>query len=155
VCSSAAEFSELEASTDLPLEDLLHRCHDAWRGLGFFKCNDSYIGLASPSVEEGDIVCVLLGCDEPVILRKQPLSGSETPETWEVVNVALVIGLVEGEAIYGDNLSFRWHPVHSPGITSKAEYIDGEPLGMLDTETQTVVTNPADFLAKMGIQVEE
>jgi hypothetical protein len=106
VCSSAAEFSELEASTSLPLADLLHHCYNAWQDLIFFKCSDGYVGLATPSVEKGDIVRVLLGLANPVVLRKQPLSGSKTHETWNVINVALVVGLMNGEAIYGDSLLY-------------------------------------------------
>jgi hypothetical protein len=151
VCSSAAEFSELEASTSLPLADLLHHCYNAWQDLRFFKCSDGYVGLATPSVKEGDIVRVLLGSANPVVLRKQPLSGSKTHETWNVVNVALVVGLMNGEAIYGDSLLPHW----SPNTTSEAEDINGGPLGMFDAETQTLNTNPTDFLVKMGIHVEQ
>jgi len=36
----------------------------------FFISHNKYMGLCPPESQEGDIICVLFGCNEPLVLRK-------------------------------------------------------------------------------------
>ncbi|KAI0191333.1 HET-domain-containing protein [Astrocystis sublimbata] len=61
----------------------------------FIECTDGYIGIAPPSTQAGDEVCVLLGCDAPMVLRSL---GSGR---YLVVGECFVEGLSMGEALLG------------------------------------------------------
>jgi hypothetical protein len=51
--------------------------------------------MAPPSVRNEDIVCVLLGCDMPVILRK------EAENEYTFVGECYAHGIMNGEAMKG------------------------------------------------------
>ncbi|KAI0857780.1 HET-domain-containing protein [Xylaria cubensis] len=84
----------------------------------FVNCAGGYVGIAPPSAEVGDKICVLLGCDAPMLLR--PLDSGE----FLVVGECFVEGLSMGEALLGplpkhtrvayvlDETSERWHPCY-------------------------------------------
>ncbi|KAJ4153023.1 hypothetical protein LMH87_009534 [Akanthomyces muscarius] len=61
-----------------------------------------YIGLGPEGCEVGDIICVLLGYDAPVLLRLQ----SRNPRTFVLIGDAFVYGLHDATALLG--------PVPSP-----------------------------------------
>ena len=61
----------------------------------FVKTYEGYIGLAPRSAQPGDQVCVLLGCNVPMLLR--PAANSQ----YEVVGSCYVHGLMDGEASLG------------------------------------------------------
>ena len=61
----------------------------------FVKTYEGYIGLAPPNAQSGDQVCILLGCDIPMLLR--PSSKSQ----YQVVGPCYVHGLMMGEAFLG------------------------------------------------------
>jgi hypothetical protein len=50
------------------------------------------MGLAPQEAEEGDFVCILLGCSVPVILRKRAFG-----QLYQCIGEAYVHGMVEGE----------------------------------------------------------
>jgi hypothetical protein len=154
VCSSVEGFDKLVGETDLPLADLLHHCHTAWRGLKFFECSKGYIGLGSTCIQEGDLVSVLLGAQFPVILRPQLQTTPEEFQTWEVVGEAMIPGLMKGEAIYGDRTFSSSNPVYRITTTSDSEDIREWPLGLFDSTAQVLRASPCDILTELDIRVE-
>lgn len=60
-----------------------------------FILTEKSMGLGPETCREGDLVCVLMGCSVPVILR--PVVGSEG--TYNFVGEAYVHGLMDGEAV--------------------------------------------------------
>jgi hypothetical protein len=68
------------------------RMHEVMEERNLFRGTNGFIGLAPATACEGDIVCVMLGCDVPLILR-------ERDDHYELVGDAYVHGFMEGEAI--------------------------------------------------------
>ncbi|KUJ09708.1 HET-domain-containing protein [Mollisia scopiformis] len=78
----------------LPLE-FLRGAFSMLTGRSFFTSEEGYIGLGPPGAEKGDVVCVLLGCASPMLLRR-------TSQGWyQVVGECFVLGLVGSEALLG------------------------------------------------------
>ncbi|RYP33036.1 hypothetical protein DL767_004947 [Monosporascus sp. MG133] len=121
-----------------------------WRTIEFlvgrriFSSSEGYIGLAPSETRSGDIICVILGCVVPIVLRRAPAGGPK----WNVVGPCYVQGLMHGEGIYGALPSY-YQPVFTRGQEADIDY---RSLGILDTRTQTLKTNPAEFLTEMGIR---
>jgi hypothetical protein len=64
---------------------------------------DGSLGLVPEDTEPEDSVCILFGCDVPVVLRKQ------VNDTWKFIGEAYVHGVMDGEAMnrpYGER-TFR------------------------------------------------
>ena len=62
----------------------------AARGRCFFMTSSGYMGLAPAGTEEGDLVCVLLGCCVPLVLRY-------TDGNYVLIGECFVMGLMDGE----------------------------------------------------------
>jgi hypothetical protein len=73
-------------------EQNFHKLSSIWSSRAFFRTATGYIGLAPESAEPGDHVCVLLGYQVPIILRK-------FDEKYMFVGDSFVLGLVDGEAV--------------------------------------------------------
>ena len=65
---------------------------------------EGHIGLVPDVAAEGDIVCVILGCDSPLLLRPLP-NGNYT-----VAGECYIHGFMNGEALVGPLLK-GWEPV--------------------------------------------
>ncbi|KAL7622493.1 hypothetical protein AAE478_008000 [Parahypoxylon ruwenzoriense] len=79
----------------------------------YFETREGYIGLGPPGVkpESGDTVCVLLGCDSPMVLREQHTSGRFT-----IIGESYVCGLEDVRALLGP-LERQWRArVHFDSI---------------------------------------
>lgn len=61
-------------------------------GRCLFVTPRGYIGIGPPEVQKGDKVCVLLGCDIPLIIRP----GADH---YEVVGDCFVYGIMKGEVM--------------------------------------------------------
>lgn len=61
----------------------------------FIETCEGYIGLAPQIAQPGDHVCVLLGCDVPMLLRPAPNLR------YQVVGACFIHGLMQGEAFLG------------------------------------------------------
>jgi len=61
-------------------------------GRSFFVTADGYMGLSPLSAERGDLICVLLGCSVPMIIRR---CGTN----YVVVGDAYVYGMMKGEVM--------------------------------------------------------
>lgn len=73
------------------LEDASHFC-----GMNYlFHCTEGCVGLSPLRLQPDDEVCVILGCDSPIVLR--PVSENE----YLVVGECFLAGLSHGEAFLG------------------------------------------------------
>ncbi|KAL1597723.1 hypothetical protein SLS60_008209 [Paraconiothyrium brasiliense] len=80
---------ELNTITGLLLEAReLVRDITLWRRL--FDTTGGYLGLGPRYIQKGDSICILHGCQFPMVLR--PLG-----ESWEIVGEAYIHGLMDGE----------------------------------------------------------
>jgi hypothetical protein len=154
VQSTDLDFETLQKQTHLPLQWILNTMLFTWTSYSLFVCDNGYVGCAYPGVQKGDTVSVLLGCMFPLILRPSPQSGVEDPQTWEVVSVAMVAGLMNGEAIYGDKLPSHWRAVQHYRDNNGSNRIDLYFNGFYDTQMDHLRIDPAEILTQMGIKVE-
>jgi hypothetical protein len=69
---------------------------------------DGSLGLVPEDTEPEDSVCILFGCDVPVVLRKQD------NDTWKFIGEAYVHGVMDGEAM---NRPFDKRTFCQTGIT--------------------------------------
>jgi hypothetical protein len=103
-----------------------------WKGRVFFTTKEGYIGLASDCASPGDQVCVLLGCQVPLILR--PI-GSPGQYQYQVAGESFVQGLMDGEALFGalsPNFRAKFRNVPSSGVVK---------YGFLNLKTQVFQYN--------------
>ena len=77
------------------------RVATAIRGRSFFTTDDGYVGLAPIASKPGDEICVLLGCQSPLVLRPCG-DGSH-----KVVGECYIDGFMEGAACLGP-LPSKW-----------------------------------------------
>jgi hypothetical protein len=87
----STEFTRTEGSlVDATRNVMRHviRYEDAFR---FIETSSGYLGLAPGGASIGDTICVLKGCETPVVLRK-------VDEHYVHVGTCFVLGLMEGES---------------------------------------------------------
>jgi hypothetical protein len=72
--------------------EAFHRVHSVCKSKSFFVTNDGYIGLGPPGATTGDRICVVLGCDVPLVIRP---AGSR----FVVVGACYVYGMMKGELV--------------------------------------------------------
>lgn len=120
-------------------------------GRCIFESANGLVGLAPLGTRKDYLVCVLLGYRFPIILRKycSPLKKSKE---YQIVGTCYVPGLMMVEAIHGSLTSF-YRPVNKFG--SKTPPIENYRVAMLDTRTNTLVTDPSTILKHMGIRCEK
>lgn len=151
VFSTECDLGTLEAQTRIPLKDLLAFMSSAWVDRTLFVCADGQAGISLQGVEVGHTISVLLGCHSPVILR--PCLND--PCSWEVVSTATVVGLMRGEAVYGDALPEHWRAVQDQQTSlDNTALVDRRSCGMYDPVSDFLKTNPAEILEEMGFKVE-
>ncbi len=92
----------LEESQQIVL--YLAQVRSAIRGRSFFTTVDGYIGLAPIATKPGDQVCILLGCQSPLVLRPCG-DGSH-----KVVGECYIDGFMDGAAFLGP-LPNKWQLV--------------------------------------------
>ena len=86
-----------------------HQVFDMMRGSKLVKRSNGLFCLGSRDIREGDIVCVILGCSKPLILRHHGASR------YAIVGECFMDGVMTGEALLGkfsDNWSCvnKWFP---------------------------------------------
>ncbi|MDI1490377.1 MAG: hypothetical protein OHK93_001579 [Ramalina farinacea] len=67
----------------------------ALRNRTFFTTTDGYIGVAPESTRAGDEICIILGCQTPLVLR------SDGRGNREIFGKCYVHGIMEGESLLG------------------------------------------------------
>jgi heterokaryon incompatibility protein (HET) len=65
-----------------------------------------YVGMAPPRAKKGDLICILLGCSVPVLLRRYSSEG-----LYQFVGECYVDGYMNGEALADTNLTSENKPV--------------------------------------------
>nr|POE61748.1 heterokaryon incompatibility protein 6, or allele [Quercus suber] len=91
-CSCAGEDSNASCAAHLFPEV---------RGRTFFETDEGYMGMTSAAVSANDIVCVILGCSMPMILRP------DRHGRFRIVGASLVHGLMDAESLLGP-LEYGW-----------------------------------------------
>ncbi|KIW94642.1 uncharacterized protein Z519_04618 [Cladophialophora bantiana CBS 173.52] len=86
-----------DSHTKVPIVFSEERALRLFQGRRYFITDRGYIGLGPAGCEVGDITCVFLGYDAPVLLR--PQSGN--PKTFALVGDAFVYGLHDATALLG------------------------------------------------------
>ncbi|KAF2840182.1 hypothetical protein M501DRAFT_1023505 [Patellaria atrata CBS 101060] len=96
------------------------------KGHAYIETGDGYVALAPPDTQVGDFLCVLLGCDVPVVLREKE------PETFIVIGECYVDGLKDAFSIlgplpqpwevqmfrdYGNRYKYRFHNKETHKVT--------------------------------------
>ena len=101
------QTAERIVSKDSPLSHYLGSVRADITGRVLFTTNDGAIGLAPRVAMPGDEVCVLFGCETPLILRPN------TAGCYQVVGECYIDGYMEGAAFLGP-LSSEWRYVRRP-----------------------------------------
>ncbi|KAL8841284.1 MAG: hypothetical protein Q9176_003377 [Flavoplaca citrina] len=96
------------------------------KGKVLFITTDGRLGLAPEATVSGDLVCVILGCRYPLVLR--PSNNS----SHEVVGECYIDGIMDGEALLGE-LPKNWMFVCKNFPELHNQYVV-----VFDSETQTV-----------------
>lgn len=79
-------------------------------GKSFIECTGGYVGVAPRSTKAGDEVFVVVGCQQPLVLRRQVGGGGHR---YAVVGECYVEGCARGEPLVGrlaDEVGFMLKP---------------------------------------------
>jgi hypothetical protein len=152
IWSSDAKWNDITGLTDNFATHYATRCASLLHGRCLFKATGGHFGLAPANTRKGDVVCVLLGCRFPVVLRPSDIPNA--PTIWQVVGICQAQGLMNGEAIYRDKLPSHYRPVVVTELSHSDHWIDEMSLALRDSKTQNCNTDPADVLTEMGFKVD-
>ncbi|KDN65108.1 putative heterokaryon incompatibility protein [Colletotrichum sublineola] len=91
---------------DSMLNSFKHRCQ-VYINLAFetlwerrpFLTDSGHLGLGGRSMEEGDAVWVVAGCQSPLVLREVPVASISGPFSYRLVGEAYLHGIMHGEAV--------------------------------------------------------
>lgn len=116
-------------------------------GRQLMHATGGYLGIAPPLAREGDVVCVLLGCHTPMVLR--PHGGNE----FRVVGECYTLGISEGEAVLGP-LPTHVHRVYASsrewGVHSHWEDVRTGTRSLIDLRLETLFPDVSpDFHSKL------
>lgn len=88
-------------------------------GKSFIQCTGGYVGVAPPSTRIGDEIFVVVGCQQPLVLRKPP--GGSRDDRYTVVGECYVEGCSRAEPLLGnlpDHIGFSMIPsLTQPGLS--------------------------------------
>jgi hypothetical protein len=80
--------------------NIMESFDSAYQCRRLFRTKKGFLGISAQSLETKDLVWVLAGAAVPVVLRRRPRAGN-----WEFVGEAYVHGIMDGEAVMGQELS--------------------------------------------------
>ncbi|KAF5011626.1 hypothetical protein FDECE_2289 [Fusarium decemcellulare] len=88
------------------------------KGRSMVTTNRGSIGVASPLARPGDVICVLLGCDFPVLLRPSE------DNTWKFISDCYVWDLEASQGLLGPlpspwQVHLLYHPVYEHGTYNR------------------------------------
>ncbi|PKS11373.1 hypothetical protein jhhlp_003135 [Lomentospora prolificans] len=99
------------------------------RGRCFFTTEEGYIGMAPASAQIGDVVCAVIGCSWPLLLRP---TVKDATTYYQLVGDCYVHGLMAHEAIFGElPEEYRQVYCYDPRVS-------GYALGYLNRKTNNV-----------------
>jgi len=70
-----------------------------------FKVGENLVGIAPGRAFSEDIVCILWGCDVPVVLRKVKKDGEGM--TYELVGECYIHDMMDGRAVEGVHFAMK------------------------------------------------
>ncbi|CZR66363.1 uncharacterized protein PAC_16264 [Phialocephala subalpina] len=82
-------------TSDKKLSDKFERFVQYSKGKSFMEATNGYIGIGISSVRPGDMVCTILGCSHPLLLRPN------SEGTFEVIGPCYLHGIMYGESLLG------------------------------------------------------
>jgi len=89
---------EVESTSSI-LQQVVRNIRNSVNGRRLWKTSRSLIGLGHEDVQSGDVVCILLGCSVPVVLRKIQHLEDAYKHYFEFVGEGYVHGMMDGEAM--------------------------------------------------------
>ncbi|RSL80279.1 hypothetical protein CEP52_017411 [Fusarium oligoseptatum] len=96
-------YLALLSGTDRRANILKYLQNGVAKAAKFFTTKEGYFGVANKDVNEGDVVCIMLGCDMPLLIR-----STEQPNgTFNLVGICFVPGLLDSEGLLG-HLPENW-----------------------------------------------
>jgi hypothetical protein len=137
ICSSIIERSWQKRAVD-EIWNLTERAStskviagicDTLKGRSYFTTTEGYIGLAPRETRSGDIICVLLGSNAPIVLR------SQGEGKYSVVGECYCHGIMDGSALLGPlpagfefvvNFVQDWKGYSSAFIDRRSGKVQGE-----------------------------
>jgi len=116
-----------------------------------FRTAKGYVGMGSRKVRPGDMVCVVLGCQRPLVLRPQPATEPEEKPRYIVIGQCYLSGFMYGEALLGE-LPPRYQAAAQLWSKTRKDPIDGTLL-FIDVETGAAqLEDPR--LSSLGVDLE-
>jgi hypothetical protein len=139
--------------------------HEQSKGRRFVYTQEGYFGLTPEPTQPGDLVCIILGCALPKVLRKiDPSAALSVPQTspssssssffYQVIGQCYIHGLTNAEALLGtlptswaikrckDGCG-RWQPFFLNGETGELVGPDRDPrMGPLPAEWERLAVTP-------------
>ena len=116
-------------------------------GRSFVKTHEGHKGLASRTAQAGDQVCVVLGCDSPLLSRPVPNCSQ-----YQALGECYIHGLMQGEAFlaklpdeyqvidYFDERLCRYHQGFLNRQTGKTQYNDPRVESLLEDDGDKLPT---------------
>jgi ankyrin repeat protein len=92
---TSALIADREEEESSELVQFLRRVQSVIWNRKPFGTTRGYVGIAPSRTSQGDVICVLLGCSVPVILRKMHQIGN----CYELIGESYVHGIMDGEAL--------------------------------------------------------
>ncbi|KAK4214226.1 heterokaryon incompatibility protein-domain-containing protein [Rhypophila decipiens] len=85
-------------------QQCVRRAMESCAGYVLVQTHQGYMGLAPPDAREGDLVCVLLGCAYPLLLREETTGNNSQKHQkrfFKVIGPCFVHGLQDGAGLLG------------------------------------------------------
>ncbi|KAL8951477.1 MAG: hypothetical protein Q9222_002554 [Ikaeria aurantiellina] len=92
----ASLFHPCSGGLPEPPQGFLSQAADFGRGRCLVLVDNGLVGLAPETAKVGDRICVILGCDVPLLIRSNDMNGSYT-----VIGACFIYGLMASEALLG------------------------------------------------------
>lgn len=151
--SGFEEYWKTNSLARIDSSGVLDRMSTELEGNDSVQTDCGYIGLAPAGTQIGDIVSILLGCHQPIMLRPND-STDRCERTYSVVGACYVHGIMNGEAIYQDVDPLRYNAIGQDENRPGTVHID-EYCGLLhDSKANTFTDDPTKPLKEAGIKVE-
>ncbi|KAJ1328125.1 hypothetical protein MN608_07461 [Microdochium nivale] len=131
--------------------DLLAWQANLLTGRCFFWGDNRHVGVGPSAARPGDVVCVILGMETPMVLRRA--HGQD--EKWLVVGSALVAGLMHEEEVDGRPISGMWNSQEGIVLADTIDILrmKGFQAEYLGPNTPRLVVDLEELRAK-GVKVE-
>ncbi|KAK4446413.1 HET-domain-containing protein [Podospora aff. communis PSN243] len=116
------EVEALSISKDRLRRRYIRESFSYCSGWAYIQTPEGYVGLGPPDAKEGDIICVLLGCASPVLLRETSPGGH-----FQVIGTCYVYGLEDAIGLLGP-LPEPWvgHLENRPGTRRRLVFHNKE-----------------------------